>query len=94
MTRTASRGRVSREQVEVPAQGATVLRHLLAPVELCAGGIAFTLLDKCVHLERQEPVVQSLRIWGLHKRKGREAMKDGAREDEEEAGTPHRGYSP
>lgn len=29
-----------------------------------------------------------------HKRKGREAMKDGAREDEEEGGTPRRGYSP
>lgn len=51
----ASRGRVSREQVEVTAQGATVLRHLLAPVELRARGVAFTLLDECVHLGRQKP---------------------------------------
>lgn len=47
----ASRGRESREQVEVAAQGATVLRHLLAAVELCARGVAFALLDKAVHLD-------------------------------------------
>lgn len=52
----ASRGRVTREQVEVTAQGAAVLRHLLAPVELRARGVAFALLDECVHLERQKPV--------------------------------------
>lgn len=50
----ASHGRVAREQVEVLAQGAAVLRHLLAPVELCAGGVALPLLDKSVHLERQK----------------------------------------
>lgn len=55
----ASRGRVSWEQVEVTAQGATVLRHLLAPVELRARGVAFTLLDECVHLERQKPAAES-----------------------------------
>lgn len=49
----ASRGRVAWEQVEVAAQGATVLRHLLAAVELCARGVALTLLDKCVHLGRE-----------------------------------------
>lgn len=49
----ASRGRVSWEQVEVTAQSATVLRHLLASVELRARGIAFTFLDKGIHLERQ-----------------------------------------
>lgn len=48
----ASRGRVSWEQIEVTAQSATVLRHLLAPVELRARGVAFSLLDKCIHLER------------------------------------------
>lgn len=50
----ASRGRVSREQVEVTAQSATVLGHLLAAVKLCARGIAFTLLDKGIHLHRQK----------------------------------------
>lgn len=73
----ASRGRVSGEQIEVPAQGATVLRHLLAPVELCAGGIAFALLDKSVHLERQKPRVQSLRIWCFHRKGGETAAVTG-----------------
>lgn len=48
----ASRGRVSWEQIEVMAQSAAVLRHLLAAVELCARGVAFTLLDKCIHLHK------------------------------------------
>lgn len=48
----ASRGRVSWEQIEVPAQSATVLRHLLAAVELRARGVAFSLLDQCIHLHK------------------------------------------
>lgn len=50
----ASRGRVAGEEIEVPAQGAAVLRHLLAAVELRARGVALTLLDKSVHLQRQK----------------------------------------
>lgn len=73
----ASRGRVSGEQIEVLAQGATVLRHLLAPVELCAGGIAFALLDKSIYLERQKPRVQSLRIWCFHRKGGETAGVTG-----------------
>lgn len=49
----ASRGRVPREQVEGMAQSATVLRHFLASVELCARGVALTLLDKGIHLQKQ-----------------------------------------
>lgn len=66
MMRMASRGRVSWEQIEVMAQSAAVLRHLLAAVELCARGVAFTLLDKCIHLERKKPMVQSLQIRWFH----------------------------
>lgn len=46
----ASRGWVAGEQVELPAQRAAVLGHLLAAVEFCAGGVAFALFDKGVHL--------------------------------------------
>ena len=58
----ASRVGVAREEVEVAAQGATVLGHLLAAVELRAWGVAFSLLDERVHLPRQKPRGQGLRI--------------------------------
>lgn len=58
----ASRWGVAREEIEVAAQGATVLGHLLAAVELCARGIAFSLLDERVHLPRQKPSGRGLRI--------------------------------
>lgn len=60
---TASRGRVAREQVEVAAQGTAVLGHLLAAVELRARGVALTLLDERVHLQRQKPTVPRLSLW-------------------------------
>lgn len=58
----ASRGGVAREEVEVAAQGAAVLGHLLAAVELRARGVAFPLLDECVHLPRQRPSSRGMRI--------------------------------
>lgn len=57
-----SRGKVAREQVELAAQGAAVLGHLLTAVELRAGGVALTLLDERVHLQRQKPMVP-MSIW-------------------------------
>lgn len=82
----ASRGRVSWEQVEVPAQGAAVLRHLLAAVELGAGGVAFTLLDERVHLggtETHGPQAEHLVFSpSQHEGKATEMTKDMAREEE------------
>lgn len=89
----ASRGRVSREQIEVTAQGAAVLGHLLAPVELGARGVAFTLLDKGIHLERQQPRGQSLRIGCSHDASGATGRVETAKSSAGRRKVGHRGGS-